>query len=253
MLLVCDACLLLALHRSRAVFDLNWRKQASVYVGLFLIAGTGFIWIGILVKKNAQQFARDVSAYVVAALQGKAHVDSLPVDLIKQEQDEVFDKLSGDIKFPASGDIFASRVTFTNGSTHALGKHALVCWRNLITDTHGTRQPGFGTVVAENRKDGALLTPRFSIDKLPFISTPIGPSGDVATDKCLSPWAIDPVINETRLCVDVTTTLYYEIADQSGIIKQKAFRYIGIKNIKSGTDEGWERESLATKVSPCEL
>jgi hypothetical protein len=71
-LLICDGCLLLALHRSNAIADKSRKVQWSCYITLFVVAGTIFILVGTLVKQNARTFAQEletqISASVVVAL-----------------------------------------------------------------------------------------------------------------------------------------------------------------------------------------
>jgi hypothetical protein len=77
-LLVCDGCLLLALHRSQAIADRSRRVKWFCYLALFLVAGAVFVWVGNLVKQNAHAFAQEleaqISAGVIAALGKKPDV-----------------------------------------------------------------------------------------------------------------------------------------------------------------------------------
>ncbi len=61
-------CVLLALHRSKAVADLALRTQALCYVVLFLVTAAGLFIIGKLVSVSANRFMNGVAHSVVTAL-----------------------------------------------------------------------------------------------------------------------------------------------------------------------------------------
>jgi hypothetical protein len=61
-MLVCDGCILLALHRSRAIGDKSIRQQAIWYAATFVIIGGLCLWIGQLLKNSAREAVMDIAA-----------------------------------------------------------------------------------------------------------------------------------------------------------------------------------------------
>src|SRR5260370_29965272 len=67
-LIICDLCLLLALHRSQAVAAQSRKRQLATYLTLFVVSGVILIGVGILVKTNAHAFALEVANAVVSVI-----------------------------------------------------------------------------------------------------------------------------------------------------------------------------------------
>ena len=63
--LVCDACVLLALHRSRAVADKRTPIQVFWYGVTFLVMSSILIAVGIILRNSARGFVRDIASAVV--------------------------------------------------------------------------------------------------------------------------------------------------------------------------------------------
>ena len=73
-LLVCDGCLLLALHRSRMVADKSRAFQLFVYVAFSVVMAAILVWIGNLVKQNARAFATEVAVQVASMIKTSAPI-----------------------------------------------------------------------------------------------------------------------------------------------------------------------------------
>jgi hypothetical protein len=67
-LLVIDGCLLLALHRSRALDGLKRGVKVFCYATLFVVVGAACMWIGILVKDKARASAKELVDNIVVAI-----------------------------------------------------------------------------------------------------------------------------------------------------------------------------------------
>ncbi len=79
---ICGACMLLALHRSRAVADKTISVQAFCYTFLFVVMTSALLAVGVLVKASSQTFtsdlARSVGEYLKPQLGKNAVVSPMP-------------------------------------------------------------------------------------------------------------------------------------------------------------------------------
>jgi hypothetical protein len=73
--IICDLCLLLALHRSKAVADKGLRIQLFTYLGLFVTAGVGLVFFGMMVRESARSYTQEIASAVVSAFAGTPRKD----------------------------------------------------------------------------------------------------------------------------------------------------------------------------------
>jgi hypothetical protein len=69
--LVCDVCILLALHRSKAVADQGTKSQVFWYTLTFVITTSILLWVGISLRRSARNFVHDLAKAVAEATQTK--------------------------------------------------------------------------------------------------------------------------------------------------------------------------------------
>lgn len=67
-LLVCDLCVLLALHRSGAVADQSRSLQAGAYGITFVISTVLLLWVGALLQSRARIYVQQVANAVVESM-----------------------------------------------------------------------------------------------------------------------------------------------------------------------------------------
>jgi hypothetical protein len=67
-LVVCGVCILLALHRSKALAGVSPRKQVAAYIFLFVVTTAGLYGAGKLIERGTRQSASDVANAVIAKL-----------------------------------------------------------------------------------------------------------------------------------------------------------------------------------------
>jgi hypothetical protein len=67
-LLVCDVCILLALHRSRSVADLKRSVQFGIYGALFIVCTGILFWMGNLLQNRARIFIQQIATAVVESI-----------------------------------------------------------------------------------------------------------------------------------------------------------------------------------------
>jgi hypothetical protein len=66
--LVCDACVLLALHRSKAVADQDRKTQIFIYILLFVVTTVGLIGVAHFVQNAARAYVADLVNQVIVGV-----------------------------------------------------------------------------------------------------------------------------------------------------------------------------------------
>ncbi|MGP0018423.1 MAG: hypothetical protein ACLPHP_07640 [Candidatus Sulfotelmatobacter sp.] len=77
--LVCDTCVLLALHRSKAVADKNKKTQVFIYALLFLATTAVLIGVSHYVQKAARAYVTDLVNQIIAGVRSDTRPSAYPI------------------------------------------------------------------------------------------------------------------------------------------------------------------------------